>query len=188
MHNIILEISISKTSNRYLLLAYQSSRYSSFCLIETCLSTIQLQTSIDCVGGAVQCNTITDRWQGSTVQYNHRQMAGQYSAIQPQTDCMGRAVQCNTTTDIDWAVWYPAIQPDRLWAGRYSAIQPDRLCGQDGTVQYNQTDCGQDGTVQYNQTDCGQDGTVQYNQTDCVGCCIFIVYNPHNSSSSIFEL
>ncbi len=40
MHNILLEISISKISNRYSLLAYQSSRYSSFCLIETSLFTI----------------------------------------------------------------------------------------------------------------------------------------------------
>ncbi len=44
MHNIFLEISISKTSNRCSLLAYQSSRYSSFCLIETSLTLTVLST------------------------------------------------------------------------------------------------------------------------------------------------
>ncbi len=55
MHNKLLEISISKTSNRYSLLAYQSSRYSSFCLIETSIivyiQSIQNATQI-CLSGA----------------------------------------------------------------------------------------------------------------------------------------
>ncbi len=46
MHNILLEISISKTSNRYSLLAYQSSRYSSFCLIETSLVVANVNLDI----------------------------------------------------------------------------------------------------------------------------------------------